>query len=180
MGTRLAVYAASINMEEIVQQVGALLVGAMPTVVLFIVLVLSYQFLVQGPLTATLKQRRARTDGAIEDAHKAIAQAEARAAEYAAKLRLARAEVYKVREQRVKQGNAERDAALEAARKVAALKRPGPSWRPRLPRLDSPSRPAPGIWPIGWFGRFYHRLPGVPVEIFGTFEFASAFFYSSY
>jgi F-type H+-transporting ATPase subunit b len=109
-------------MEEIVQQVEALLVGAVPTVVLFIVLVLAYQFLVQGPLTATLKQRRARTDGAIEDAHKAIAQAEARAAEYAAKLRLARAEVYKVREQRVKQGNAERDAALEVARKAGALK----------------------------------------------------------
>ncbi len=108
-------------MEEIVQQVGALLVGAVPTVVLFIVLVLAYQFLVQGPLTATLKQRRARTEGAIEDAHKAIALAEARAAEYATKLRLARAEVYKVREQRVKQSNAERDAALEAARKAAAL-----------------------------------------------------------
>ena len=98
------------------------MIGAVPTVVLFIMLVLAYQFLVQGPLTATLKQRRARTEGAIEDAHKAIAQAEARAAEYAAKLRLARAEVYKVREQRVKQGNAERDAALEAARKAAALK----------------------------------------------------------
>jgi F-type H+-transporting ATPase subunit b len=109
-------------MEEIVQQVGALLVGAVPTVVLFIVLVLAYQFLVQGPLTATLKQRRARTEGAVEDAHKAIALAEARAAEYAAKLRLARAEVYKVREQRVKQSNAERDAALEVARKAAALK----------------------------------------------------------
>jgi F-type H+-transporting ATPase subunit b len=93
-----------------------------PTVVLFIVLVLAYQFLVQGPLTATLKQRRARTEGAVEDAHKAIALAEARAAEYAAKLRLARAEVYKVREQRVKQSNAERDAALEVARKAAALK----------------------------------------------------------
>jgi len=109
-------------MEEIAQQIGTFLIGAVPTVVLFIVLVLAYQFLVQGPLTATLKQRRARTEGAIEDAHKAIAQAEARAAEYAAKLRLARAEVYKVREQRVKQGNAERDAALEAARKAAALK----------------------------------------------------------
>jgi F-type H+-transporting ATPase subunit b len=109
-------------MEEIGQQIGTFLIGAVPTVVLFIVLVLAYQFLVQGPLTATLKQRRARTEGAIEDAHKAIAQAEARAAEYAAKLRLARAEVYKVREQRVKQGNAERDAALEAARKAAALK----------------------------------------------------------
>ena len=109
-------------MQEVIQQLGTLLLGAVPTILLFIVLVLAYQFLVQGPLTATLKQRRARTEGAIEDAHKAIAQAEARAAEYAAKLRLARAEVYKVREQRVKQGNAERDAALEAARKAAALK----------------------------------------------------------
>ena len=109
-------------MQEIVQQVEALLLGAVPTVLLFIVLVLAYQFLVQGPLTATLKQRRARTEGAIEDAQKAIALAEARAAEYEAKLRQARAEVYKVREQRVKQRNAERDAALDAARKVAALK----------------------------------------------------------
>ena len=109
-------------MEEILQQVGMFMIGAVPTVVLFIVLVLAYQFLVQGPLTATLRERRARTEGAIDDAHRAIAQAEARAAEYAAKLRLARAEVYKVREQRVKQGNAERDAALEAARKAAALK----------------------------------------------------------
>jgi len=109
-------------MEEIVQQVGTLLLGAVPTVVLFIVLVLAYQFLVQGPLTATLKQRRALTEGAIEDAHKAIAKAEARAAEYAAKLRQARAEVYKVREQRVKQWNAERDAALDIARKAAQAK----------------------------------------------------------
>jgi len=98
------------------------MLGAVPTVLLFIVLVLSYQFLVQGPLTATLKQRRARTDGAVEDAQKAIEQAEARAAEYAAKLRQARAEVYKVREQRVKQWNSERDAALDAARKVAGQK----------------------------------------------------------
>jgi F-type H+-transporting ATPase subunit b len=109
-------------MQEIIQQVGTLLLGAIPTALLFIVLVLAYQFLVQGPLTATLKQRRARTEGAIEDAQKAIAQAETRAAEYAARLRQARAEVYKVREQRVKQWNAERDAALDAARKAAGLK----------------------------------------------------------
>ena len=109
-------------MQEIIQQVGTLLLGAVPTILLFIVLVLAYQFLVQGPLTATLKERRARTEGAVEDAHKAIAQAEARAAEYAAKLRQARAEVFKVREQRVKQWNAERDAALDAARKTAGQK----------------------------------------------------------
>ena len=109
-------------MQEIFKQIGNLFVAAVPTILLFIVLVIAYQFLVQAPLTATLKQRRALTEGAIEDAHKAIAQAEARAAEYSAQLRQARAEVYKVREQREKQWNAERDAALDAARKAAGLK----------------------------------------------------------
>jgi len=109
-------------MQEIIQQVGTLLLGSIPTVLLFITLVLAYQFLIQGPLSATLKQRRALTEGAIEDAQKAIAQAEARAAEYAEKLRQARSEVYKVREQRVKQWNQERDAALDVARKASTLK----------------------------------------------------------
>jgi len=98
------------------------MLGAVPTMLLFIVLVLAYQLLIQGPLSATLKQRRARTVGAIEDAHKAIEKAEARAAEYAAKLRQARAEVYKVREQRVKDWTAERDASLDVARKAAGKK----------------------------------------------------------
>ena len=58
----------------------------------------------------------------MEDARKAIAQAEAKAAEYADQLRLARADVYKIREQRIKQWSAERDAALDAARKAASEK----------------------------------------------------------
>ena len=109
-------------MQEIFQQIGALFLGAIHTILLFVVLVLFYQFLVQGPLTATLKKRRALTEGALEDAQKAIAAAEAKASEYADKLRQARAEVYKVREQRVKQWNAERDAALETARKFSQVK----------------------------------------------------------
>ena len=109
-------------MQEIIQQLGTLLLGSVPTILLFIVLVLSYQFLIQGPLSKTLAERRARTEGAIEDAHRAIAQAEARAAEYADKLRQARTEVYKVREQRVKQWNAERETALETARKATTLR----------------------------------------------------------
>ena len=109
-------------MQLILQQVGILLLGSIPTILLFIVMVLSYQFLVQGPLTATLKKRYALTQGALEDAQKAIAAAEAKASEYADKLRQARAEVYKVREQRQKQWNAERDAALEAARKLSSVK----------------------------------------------------------
>jgi F-type H+-transporting ATPase subunit b len=109
-------------MDEIIQQVGTLMLGAVPTMLLFIVLVLAYQLLVQGPLGATLKERRARTEGAVEDAHKAIALAEAKTADYAAKLRQARGEVYKAREERVKQWNAEREAALDAARKVSGVK----------------------------------------------------------
>jgi F-type H+-transporting ATPase subunit b len=109
-------------MEEIIQQVGSFLLGAVPTMILFVVLVIAYQILVQGPLTATLNERRARTTGAVEDAEKAIKKAEARTAEYDLKLRQARSEVYKAREQRVKQWTAERDAALEVARKSAQQK----------------------------------------------------------
>jgi F-type H+-transporting ATPase subunit b len=109
-------------MQEIFQQLGTLFIGAVPTVLLFIVLLLAYQFLVQGPLTATLKERRARTEGAQEDARKAIALAESRVAEYADKLRQARGQVFKTREARLKQWNIERDAVLDAARKAAGLK----------------------------------------------------------
>jgi F-type H+-transporting ATPase subunit b len=109
-------------MQDIIQQLGQLMLSAVPTALLFIVLVFAYQFLVQGPLTALLAKRRALTEGAMEDARKAITEAEAKAAEYAERLRQARAEVYKLREQRVKQWSAERDASLDAARKSASQK----------------------------------------------------------
>ena len=109
-------------MQEILQAIEKYLIGATPTAALFIVLVIAYQFLVQGPLTAVLAKRRALTEGAMEDSRKAVAEAEAKTAEYAERLRLARADVYKLREQRVKQWNVERDTALDAARKAAGEK----------------------------------------------------------
>jgi F-type H+-transporting ATPase subunit b len=109
-------------MQVLIQQLGTLLLSSIPTILLFTVLVLAYQFLIQGPLTATLQERRSRTEGAQEKAHQAIAQAEELTAEYAERLRQARGEVYKAREARVKQWNAERDAALDVARKAAVLK----------------------------------------------------------
>jgi len=109
-------------MQDILQAIEKYLIGAMPTAALFILLVIAYQFLVQGPLTAMLARRRALTEGAMEDARKAVAEAEAKTAEYAERLRVARADAYKLREQRVKQWNAERDTALDAARKAAGEK----------------------------------------------------------
>lgn len=109
-------------MQEIIEQVGKLLLGSLPTLILFILLVIAYQVLVQGPLTKTLRERRARTSGAVEEASKAIAAAEARTAEYANKLRQARAEVFRIREQRLKDWAQERDSALEVARNTATVR----------------------------------------------------------
>ena len=63
-----------------------------------------------------LAERRARTSGAIEQAKRAIAAAEAETAKYEEKLRAARAEIFHMRDQRVKQWNAEREAALGLVR----------------------------------------------------------------
>lgn len=106
-------------MQEIMQQLGELLLNSLPTLILFILLVLAYQFLVQGPLSRTLKERRARTSGAMEEADKAAAAAEAKTADYANRLRQARAEVFRAREQRLQQWAHERDSVLDAARKAA-------------------------------------------------------------
>ena len=106
-------------MQEVIQQLGELLRGSLPTLILFILLVLAYQFLVQGPLSRTLAERRARTSGAVEEANKAITAAEFKADDYANKLRQARAEVFRVREQRLQQWAHERDTVLDAARKKA-------------------------------------------------------------
>jgi len=106
-------------MQELVKQVVELLLGSIPTLILFILLVMAYQFLVQGPLSRTLKERRARTSGAQEEAQKAIAAAEAKTADYATRLRQARAELFKAREARLKQWAHERDEQLAVARKSA-------------------------------------------------------------
>ena len=108
-------------MQDVIRQLADLFLGSLPTLILFIVLVLAYQFLVQGPLTRTLAARRARTTGAVEEANKAIAAAEAKAADYALKLRQARAELFRVREQRLQQWAKERDSALDSARKSSQL-----------------------------------------------------------
>ena len=114
-----AVVGESAPQPAILDQIAGLFKGALPTSLLFLVLVAAYQALVHKPLSAALARRKALTEGAMEDARKAVAEAETKTADYAEKLRLARAEAYKVREQRAKQWNAERDAALEEARKIS-------------------------------------------------------------
>jgi F-type H+-transporting ATPase subunit b len=104
-------------MDQILQQLGGLVLGSVPTMVLFILLVAAYGLLVRRPLDRVLAERRARTSGAVEQARSAIAAAEAETSEYEEKLRRAKAEIFQAREQKLKQWAAERDAVLAEARK---------------------------------------------------------------
>lgn len=106
-------------LDELLRQLGELVLGSVPTMIIFLILVFAYRFILYGPLVDTLAERRARTVGALEGAHAAIAAADAKAQEYEAKLRSARAEIFHQRELRVQQWIAQRDAALAAARQAA-------------------------------------------------------------
>ena len=77
-------------MDQTLRQLGELLLGAVPTVILLATLYILYTFLVHRPLTAVLAERRSRTQGAMEKARADIAAAEARTADYEQRLREAR------------------------------------------------------------------------------------------
>jgi F-type H+-transporting ATPase subunit b len=104
---------------EILNQLGGLVLGSVPTAILFILLVIAYGYLVRRPLERTLAERRARTSGAVEQARGAISAAEAETSAYEEKLRVARAEIMALREQQLKRLQNEREAALASAREQA-------------------------------------------------------------
>jgi F-type H+-transporting ATPase subunit b len=109
-------------MDEILNQLGGLVLGSVPTMILFLLLVIAYGLLVRRPLDRVLAERRARTTGAVEQARLSISAAEARTAEYEDTLRRARTEIFAAREKRLKQWNTEREQALSEARAGTAEK----------------------------------------------------------
>jgi F-type H+-transporting ATPase subunit b len=109
-------------MDQILSQLGGLVLGSVPTMVLFLLLVTAYGFLVRRPLDRVLAERRARTTGAVEQARNAISEAEAKTADYEEKLRRAKADLFGAREKQLKQWQAERDQALAEARAATTEK----------------------------------------------------------
>jgi F-type H+-transporting ATPase subunit b len=106
-------------MNETLHQLGGLLLGSVPTIFLFLVLVILYRLLVYGPLMRVLSERRARTEGAIEQANAATAAAAAKTQEYEAQLRAARSRIFQARQQKLQQWTAERDRAVAEAHEAA-------------------------------------------------------------
>src|SRR5260370_32965362 len=99
-------------MDEILNQLGGLVLVSVPTMIFFLLLVVAYGLLVRRPLDRVLAERRARTTGAVEQARTSISTAEAKTAEYEDRVRRARAEIYAAREKRLKQWNSDRNNAL--------------------------------------------------------------------
>lgn len=92
------------------------MLGSVPTMVFFILLVIAYRFLVGRPLARTLGERAARTSGAIQQARAAISTAESETAAYEERLHAARNEIRSARERRLQQWQAQSERALAEAR----------------------------------------------------------------
>ena len=109
-------------MDAIEKQLGELLLGSVPTMVFFVLLVIAYGLLVRRPLDAVLAERRKRTSGAVEEARSAMSAAEAETAVFEDKLRAARAEIYAARDRRLAKWAQEREATLAEARALTDAK----------------------------------------------------------
>jgi F-type H+-transporting ATPase subunit b len=103
-------------MDQTLHQLGELLLGSIPTVILVALLYALYTVIVHQPLRRVLAERRSKTEGAIEKSRADIAAAEARTAEYEQKLREARAAVFKAAE-------AKRQVALQTRADAVAQAR---------------------------------------------------------
>jgi F-type H+-transporting ATPase subunit b len=115
-------------MDDTLKQLGELLLGSVPTVILLALLYALYTAIVHKPLRRVLEERRSKTEGAVEKSRADIAAAEARTAEYEQKLREARAAVFRAQEakwQVVLQArtNAVNEARTKAQAQVQAAKK---------------------------------------------------------
>jgi F-type H+-transporting ATPase subunit b len=106
-------------MDQTLQQLGELLLGAVPTVILLALLYALYTTIVHKPLRTVLEERRSKTEGAVEKSRADIAAAEARTTEYEQKLREARAAVFRAQEARRQTVLQARTNALNEARSKA-------------------------------------------------------------
>lgn len=86
-------------MQETLQALGGLLLKAIPTIILLIILHFYLKAVLFGPLDRVMQKRRELTEGARKIAEDSLAAAARKADEYEAKLRDARAAVYKQQEE---------------------------------------------------------------------------------
>jgi F-type H+-transporting ATPase subunit b len=105
--------------QKTLQQLGELLLGSVPTVILLAVLYALYKVIVHKPLQRVLAERRSKTEGAVEKSKADISVADARTAEYEQRLREARAAVFRAQEAKRQAAMQARSSAVNEARNKA-------------------------------------------------------------
>jgi F-type H+-transporting ATPase subunit b len=116
-------------MDETLQQLGKLLLGSVPTVIMLALLYALYTLIVHKPLQRVLEERHNKTEGAIEKSKADIAAAEARTSEYEQRLREARGAVFRAQE-------AKRQAAMQARAQAVAEARNGAQAQVQAAKAD--------------------------------------------
>jgi F-type H+-transporting ATPase subunit b len=104
-------------MDQILRQLGELLLKAIPTFLLVVFLSFYLKRIFFKPLEKVLAERYAATEGARKLAEDSLERASAKAAEYEAAMREARADVYRQQEQIHKQLQEQAAAQIAEARK---------------------------------------------------------------
>lgn len=106
-------------MDQTLTQLGELALGAIPTIILFVLIWILYRLIVHNPLVRALSERRSKTVGAVEKAKADISTSERKTAEYEQNLREARLAVYKAQELRRQQILEQKTMAIAEARAAA-------------------------------------------------------------
>lgn len=106
-------------MEETLHQLGEILLRAIPTIFFVVLLHFFLKFMFFKPLAKVLQERYLATEGARKLAQQSLERAAAKVAEYEAKIRAVRTEVYKGQEQMYKQLQEKETAELTSARQRA-------------------------------------------------------------
>lgn len=109
-------------MDDLLRQLGELLLNALPTVFFFLTVYFGYRVIVHKPLLRVLQERYDKTQGAIERARADVAAAEAKTAEYEQRVREAKLSVFKALEARRQAAADSRTEIVNLAREQASAK----------------------------------------------------------
>ncbi len=106
-------------MDATLHALGQILLGAIPTLVLVLILHFYLKAMLFEPLRKVLHERRRATEGARESASLSLERASKKAADYEDSLRVARNEIYREQEEVRRRWREEQSAKIAEARKNA-------------------------------------------------------------
>ncbi len=107
-------------MEQVLNQLGSLLLKAIPTIIILLLLHWYLKAMLFGPLRRVLNQRKEATAGARRHAQEAVGAAEHKVAEYEQALVDARAEIYREQEAQRRQWLDDQAAQVQEAKQRSA------------------------------------------------------------